>query len=130
MPSPAFYDAVRKKHDFDVTIYFNCQAAVNPLADVSGYISDDIAGNNYAGYQDRTMDKLFDQMNRSGDPAEQRKIMRAYEKRALDEEALQFVTLWWYKINPHRSYVKGWKIAPSHYLNQHLDNVWLDPDLM
>ena len=130
LPSPAFYDAVRKKHDFDVTIYFNCQSIVNPLADVSGYISDDIAGNNYAGYQDRTMDKLFDQMNRSGDPAEQRKIMRAYEKRALDEEALQFVTLWWYKINPHRSYVKGWKIAPSHYLNQHLDNVWLDPDLM
>ena len=22
--------------------------------------------------------------------------------------------------------LKGWKIAPSHYLNQHLDNVWLD----
>lgn len=130
LPSPAFYDAVRKKHDFDVTVYFNCQSIVNPLADVSAYISDDIAGNNYAGYQDRTMDKYFDQMNRSNDPAEQRRIMRLYEKRALDEEALQFVTLWWYKINPHRSYVKGWKIAPSHYLNQHLDNVWLDPDLM
>ncbi|MCH7795175.1 MAG: ABC transporter substrate-binding protein [Proteobacteria bacterium] len=130
LPSPAFYDAVRKKHDFDVTVYFNCQSIVNPLADVSGYISDDIAGNNYAGYQDRTMDKLFDQMNRASDPAEQRRIMRLYEKRALDEEALQFITLWWYKINPHRSYVKGWKIAPSHYLNQHLDNVWLDPDLM
>ena len=130
LPSPAFYDAVRKKHDFDVTVYFNCQSIVNPLADVSAYISDDIAGNNYAGYQDRTMDKLFDQMNRASDPAEQRRIMRLYEKRALDDEALQFITLWWYKINPHRSYVKGWKIAPSHYLNQHLDNVWLDPDLM
>ena len=34
--------------------------------------------------------------------------------------------MWWYKINPHRSYVKGWKIAPSHYLNQALDNIWLD----
>ena len=130
LPTPAFYDAVRKKHDFDVTVYFNCQAAVNPLADVSGYMSDDIAGNNYSGYQDRTMDEWFDKMNRSGDPDEQRRIMRAYEKRALDEEALQLVTLWWYKINVHRSYVKGWKIAPSHYLNQHLDNVWLDPDLM
>ena len=130
LPSPAFYDAVRKKHDFDVTVYFNCQSIVNPLADVSTYQSDTIAGNQYAGYQDPVMDKWFDQMNRSGDPAEQRRIMRAYEKRALDEEALQLITLWWYKINPHRSYVKGWKIAPSHYLNQHLDNVWLDPDLM
>jgi hypothetical protein len=27
---------------------------------------------------------------------------------------------------PLRSYVKGWKIGPSHYLNQDLANVWLD----
>ena len=25
-----------------------------------------------------------------------------------------------------RSYVKGWKISPSHYLNQDLANIWLD----
>ncbi len=130
LPTPAFYDAVRKKHDFDVTIYFNCQSVVNPLADVSAYLSDDIAGNNYAGYKDRQLDEWFEKMNRSNDPAEQRKYMRLYEKRALDTQAHQLITLWWYKINPHRSYVKGWKIAPSHYLNQHLDNVWLDPDLM
>ena len=30
------------------------------------------------------------------------------------------MTLWWYRIIPHRSYVKGWKITPSHYLNQDL----------
>ena len=130
LPTPAFYDAVRKKHDFDVTIYFNCQAAVNPLGDVSTYQSDDIAGNNYAGYQDREMDRMFEAMNRSGDPAEQRRIMRAYEKRALDDEALQLLTMWWYKINPHRSYVKGWKIAPSHYLNQSLENIWIDKSLL
>ena len=52
--------------------------------------------------------------------------MREYEKRAIQDEAHVGLTLWWRKINPHRSYVKGWKIAPSHYLNQHLDNVWLD----
>jgi hypothetical protein len=26
--------------------------------------------------------------------------------------------------------VKGWKIGPSHYVNQGLENVWLDPKLM
>ena len=26
------------------------------------------------------------------------------------------ITLWWYRIIPHRSEVKGWKISPSHYL--------------
>ncbi len=24
------------------------------------------------------------------------------------------------------SYVKGWKISPSHYLNQDLATIWLD----
>ncbi len=36
------------------------------------------------------------------------------------------VTLWWRRLVVYRSYVKGWKIAPSHYLNQHLDQVWVD----
>jgi len=61
---------------------------------------------------------------------ETRSRARSPPKRVLDEEAHEAITLWWYKINPHRSYVKGWKIAPSHYLNQHLDNVWLDKSQM
>ena len=118
--------SLRKKKDFDVTIDFNCQSIVNPLLDVSKFISDDISGNQYGNYQDRGLDKMFDKMNRAADPAMQRKIMRDFEKRALDTQANAFVTLWWYRIIPHRSYVKGWKISPSHYLNQDLANVWLD----
>ncbi|MCY3822275.1 MAG: ABC transporter substrate-binding protein [Nitrospinae bacterium] len=125
-PSGPFYATLRKKKNFDVSIDFNCQSVINPLVDVSKFISDDRAGNQYAQYQDRQLDKWFEEMNREPDVKKQRAIMRKYEKRALDEMAHQFVTLWWYKINPHRSYVKGWKIAPSHYLNQHLDNVWID----
>lgn len=123
-PTGPFYDTLRKKKDFDVSLDFNCQSVVNPLVDVSKFLGS--AGNNYGEYEDPVLEELFDKMNRSGDEAEQRELMRAYEKRALDEMAHIGVTLWWYKINPHRSYVKGWKIAPSHYLNQALDNVWLD----
>jgi len=36
------------------------------------------------------------------------------------------MTPWFYRIIPAQSYVKGWKISPSHYLNQDLANVWLD----
>jgi peptide/nickel transport system substrate-binding protein len=125
-PSPAFYDSLRKKKDWHVSIDFNCQTVINPLLDISKFLSNDVSGSQHAQYKDRELDKMFDQMNREADPAKQRVIMRKFEKRALDEQATQFVTLWWYKINPHRSYVKGWKIAPSHYLNQSLDNVWLD----
>jgi peptide/nickel transport system substrate-binding protein len=36
------------------------------------------------------------------------------------------VTPWWYRIIPHQSYMKGWTISPSHYINQTLETVWLD----
>jgi len=123
-PTGPFFDSLRKKKDFQVSIDFNCQSVVNPLVDVSKFLGS--AGNNYGSYEDPVLEDLFTQMNQEGDAAKQRQLMRAYEKRALDEMAHMGITLWWYKINPHRSYVKGWKIAPSHYLNQHLDNVWLD----
>jgi peptide/nickel transport system substrate-binding protein len=125
-PTGPFYAELRKKKDYDVSLDFNCQSVVNPLVDVSKFISDDRAGNNYGSYQDRDVDAAFDKMNRSADPAEQRKYMREMEKLTLDTHANAFITLWWYRIVPHRSYVKGWKISPSHYLNQSLDNVWLD----
>jgi peptide/nickel transport system substrate-binding protein len=123
-PSGPFYATLRKKRDFEVSIDFNCQSVINPLADVSKFLGS--AGNNYGQYEDPVLEDLFQKMNRAGTEAEQYNLMRRYEQRALSEAAHEMITLWWYKINPHRSYVKGWKIAPSHYLGQHLDNVWLD----
>jgi hypothetical protein len=32
--------------------------------------------------------------------------------------------LWWNRQVPLRSYVHGWKIGPSHYLNQDLATIW------
>ncbi len=52
--------------------------------------------------------------------------MRQFETHALDKMAYQATLFWWYKINVHRSYLKGWRIPPSHYTTQHLDQVWLD----
>jgi peptide/nickel transport system substrate-binding protein len=123
-PSPPFYATLRKKKDFDVSIDFNCQSVVNPIADISKFLGG--AGNNYSQGGDDKADAIYEKLLRSGDPKEQRALIRQYEKRVIDANPVTMITLWWYKINPHRSYVKGWKIAPSHYLNQHLDNVWLE----
>ncbi len=123
-PTGPFFDTLRKSKDFDVSIDFNCQSVVNPLVDVSKFLGS--AGNNYGNYKDPLMEDLYDKMNREGDPKKVRQYMRQYETQALSDQAHMGLTLWWYKINPHRSYVKGWKIAPSHYLNQSLDNIWLD----
>ncbi len=99
---------------------------MNPLLDVSKYISDDRSGSNWAKYEDRVLDGLFDKMNRTADVTEQRHLMRQFEKRALDEQAHMLVTLWWYRIVPYRAVVRGWKISPSHYQNQDLATVWLN----
>ena len=125
-PSPVFYDILRKSRDFDVSIDFNCQGVVNPIADVSFFVPG--GGQNHSGAKDPKLNELYDQLSRAPDFKDQRKIMREYEKRILDTDASQFITLWWYKINPYRSYVKGWKIAPSHYLAQQLDQIWLDKE--
>ena len=57
---------------------------------------------------------------------ETRKLMRDLETHVISNQAHMMTTLWWRRISVYRSYVKGWKTSPSHYLNQHLDQVWLD----
>ena len=123
-PSGPFYATLRKSKDFDVSIDFNCQSVINPIADVTKFLGS--AGNNYGSYEDQVLEDIYDKLLRAATEKEQRSIMRKYETRAISDQAHLGVTLWWYKINPHRSYVKGWKIAPSHYLNQSLDQIWLD----
>src|SRR5262245_3841021 len=110
--------------NFDVTMDFNCQSIVNPLSDTSKFLPND--GAQYGKFEDAELNKMYEAMNRTGDEAEQKRLMRAYEKRVLDEQAYNHITLWWYRIIAHRSYMKGWKITPSHYLNQDLSVVWLD----
>lgn len=127
-PTPPFFATIRRTKDFDVTVDLNCQSVVNPISDVSKYLGS--AGNNYGNYDDPALEELYARLIRSTDLAEQRSLMRQYERRALDEEAHFGTTLWWYRINAHRSYVKGWKTGPSHYVNQQLDSVWLDKTLM
>jgi hypothetical protein len=43
-----------------------------------------------------------------------------------DTEAHEIFLLWRYRIVPYRSYVKGWKVSPSHCVNQDLATIWLD----
>ena len=77
-------------------------------------------------YEDPAAIEIYDRMVRETDLARQRELMRQFEKRVLDTEAHEIFLLWRYRIVPYRSYVKGWKIGPSHYVNQDLATIWLD----
>ncbi len=123
LPTGPWFDAMRQGN-FDVVLAGNCQSVVNPLLDVQRYLPNYAA--NYGQFDDQPELALYDKMLRETDATQQTSLMRQFEKHVLDEEAHEIFLLWWYRIVPYRSYVKGWKISPSHYLNQDLATVWLD----
>jgi peptide/nickel transport system substrate-binding protein len=111
---------------FDVAMEANCASVVNPVLDTGKYLPAKVFPENYGGYDDDKSVALYDKMRMETDPAKQREAMRAYEVYTLDTKVNEIVLPYWYRIILARSYVKGWKISPSHYLNQDLANVWLD----
>jgi peptide/nickel transport system substrate-binding protein len=118
------YFAAMQQGQYDVALEFYCGSAVSPLVDVAKFRPD--AGDQYGAFKDDELVKLHDAMSKTGDIAEQTKLMRAFERRVVDDQAYASILLWWYRIVAHRSYVKGWKITPSTYVNQDLSAVWLD----
>jgi peptide/nickel transport system substrate-binding protein len=125
VPTGPWFDNMRNG-TFDVVVEANCVSVVNPLLDVQKYLPRSVYTENYGYYEDPKAIEIYNGMLHEPDPAKQRVAMRAFEKQILDTEAHGIPMLWWYRIIPHRSYVKGWKISTSHYLNQDLATIWLD----
>jgi peptide/nickel transport system substrate-binding protein len=125
LPTGPYAEALRSG-DFDVTIDGDCQNVVNPLLDVGKYLPHSVSAVNYGNYDDEPEIELYNRMLRETDFTRQRTLMREYEKHVLDTQAHEIFLLWRYRIVPYRSYVKGWKISPSHYVNQDLATIWLD----
>jgi peptide/nickel transport system substrate-binding protein len=120
------YDEALRRGEFAVAIDAECQNIVNPLLDGTKYLPHSVSTANYGNYDDPTEVGIYNKMLRETDFARQRDLMRQLEKRVLDTEAHEIFLLWRYRIVAYRSYVKGFKISPSHYVNQDLATIWLD----
>ena len=125
VPTGPWFAAMRAG-DFDVVVEANCNSIVNPILDTQKYLPHDVFVENYGYYKDPVEAGIYDKMLHETDPIKQRVLMRAYEKQVVDTEAHEFPMLWWNRIVVARSYMKGWKIGPSHYINQDLADIWLD----
>jgi peptide/nickel transport system substrate-binding protein len=125
VPTGPWFAAMRGG-DFDVVVEANCNSVVNPVLDTQKYLPHDVFVENYGGYSDPEEADIYNKMLRETDFTRQRELMRQYETRIVDTEAREFPMLWWYREIPERSYVHGWKIGPSHYINQDLSDIWLD----
>jgi len=116
----------QRSGNFAVNSGANCHGVVNPLLDIQFFLPASVGIANYGQYEDEKEIALYNRMLRETDPSKQRALMREFEKYVVDTEAHQLWVAWWYRIIPHRSYLKGWKISPSHFINQDLATVWLD----
>jgi peptide/nickel transport system substrate-binding protein len=125
LPTGPFFDALRN-NAFDVTVDFDCQGLVNPLMDVGKFLPHSVYTENYGNYEDQKDIDLYQALLHETEPTKQRAMMREYETYVLDTQAHMYMMPWWSRIVPYRSYVKGWKISPSHYINQDLATIWLD----
>jgi peptide/nickel transport system substrate-binding protein len=117
------YHPTLKRGDFEVAMDFSCGFIVEPDLDLQRFVTTSDA--NYGQHKDTVIDELFLKQARATDAEERRRLLRALEKRLLDDEVHVFYTLQWHRIIPHSAKVKGWTITPSHYLNNQLDTVWL-----
>jgi peptide/nickel transport system substrate-binding protein len=121
----AAYYKVLRGGEHEAAMDFQCGYIVDPDLDLYKFLSIDRNPANYGRYTDHVLDDLYDKQSRATNPEERKQYLRQFEKRLLDEEVHYLMTLQWHRIIPHSARVKGWKISPSHYLNQQLDTVWL-----
>jgi len=121
----ATYFKILRAGEHEVAIDFQCGYFVEPDLDLHKFQSVDKSPANYSRYKDPVLDDLYLKQSRATDVEERKKLVRQFERRLLDEEAHYLITLWYYRIIPHSSRVKGWRNSPSHYINQQLDTVWL-----
>jgi peptide/nickel transport system substrate-binding protein len=110
--------------NFDVVLDANCYDTDEPDTQLRLYISNDKSPVNASHAIDRELDDLFEKQKRSTKEAERRGLIRAFEKRAI-EQGYTVPVVWWHRIVAHDARVRGWKMSPSHYLNQDLASVWL-----
>ena len=110
---------------YEASIDFQCGSVEEPDFELAKFVSTDKSPQNYARYKDPVLDQLYEAQSRTTDREERRRLIAQFERRVLDEQAHYVPTLWWHRIVPHAAALKGWKILPSHFLNQDLRDVWL-----
>jgi peptide/nickel transport system substrate-binding protein len=109
---------------YDVGLDANCYDLDEPDAQLALYISSDKSPVNLSHSIDRELDELFEKQKRAATPEIRKQLIRAFETRAI-EQGYAVPVVWWQRTVMHSANIKGWKILPSHYLNQDLASVWL-----
>jgi peptide/nickel transport system substrate-binding protein len=119
------YQRALSSGNYQAGLDFNCDYMDEPNLQLLKYISASRSTVNYAGYEDKTLDELYDTQKWATDDVARYNLLRQFETRELNQ-AYTIPTIWWHRIIVHWKQLKGWHITPSHYVNQDLADVWID----
>jgi peptide/nickel transport system substrate-binding protein len=119
------YFTALRSGDFEASVDFSCDFVDEPDLQLTKYISSDRSPLNYCRYADRTLDELFERQSREQNVDRRKQLVWEFERRLLGEMAHQVIILGQVRAVAHWEHVRGWKVTPSHYLNQDLATVWL-----
>ncbi len=119
------YQAALSGGNYEAGLDFNCDYMDEPNILLIKYVSADKSSVNYGRYKDRKLDDLYEKQMRATDAKERNRLIREFEKHAL-EQAYTIPTIWWHRIIVYWQQMKGWELTPSHYVGQDLAAVWLD----
>ena len=97
----------------------------DPTIQLARYVSRDLSPINHSGSTDRFLDALYVGQALSTDPRQRAKIVRDFERHALNA-AYTVPLLWWNRIVVTADKFKGWNMSPSQYIGQDLAEVWLE----
>ncbi|MDO8533168.1 MAG: ABC transporter substrate-binding protein [Xanthobacteraceae bacterium] len=111
--------------NYEAGLDFNCDAVDDPNLQLAKFISADKSPINYGRYTDRKLDDLYNKQKGELDNKKRYALIREFEQHALNE-AYSIPIIWWHRIIINWKQIKGWYMSPSHYLNQDLQDVWLD----
>ena len=117
--------AEMRSGSYDVVSFAACTSVVNPIIDVQNYLPMSLYSAQYGYYEDPAEVAIYNKLLHETDPKKQHETMFQFAKEVMDTQAHTAFLMWWYRIVPERSYVNGWKISPSHYINQDLSTIWL-----
>ncbi|HTT78508.1 MAG TPA: ABC transporter substrate-binding protein [Stellaceae bacterium] len=119
--------ADQRSGNYSVVSGASCESVVDPVVDVYPYLPLSLYPGNTGFYHDPHEAALYEKMLHASNPDIERTDVWNFTKWVMGDQVHAAYLLWWYRMVPERSYVHGWKVSPSHYINQDLSTIWLAP---
>jgi peptide/nickel transport system substrate-binding protein len=113
-----------REAQFDAIIDFGGEWVDDPSVVLGRYQSSDVSSYAASRFTDRKVDEMYKVIDTTFDPVARKKVLRELETHVMSEANL-VPFLWLNRIVGLASQVRGFRITPTHFVNQDLADIWL-----